>query len=121
MMYSRDLDSSVAQQHGLVPNVLSSEGSVWGHVDTSQVLCEEPSGAGSRGRREELKIQHNRLDVTRALRAGKMGNRCTYRIALSSESCFNYYRSVYATIYLNLTLLLNYIIKSVAYLILNSR
>lgn len=74
MMYSRDLNSSVAQQHGLVPNALSGEGSIWGHVDTSQVLCEEPSIAGSRGGREELKIQHNLLDLTRALRAGKMGN-----------------------------------------------
>ncbi len=65
MMYSQVLCSPVAWQHESVPNVRSGEGSVWGHVGTSQVLCEEPSGAGSRGGREELKIQRNLLDVTR--------------------------------------------------------
>ncbi len=48
MMYSQDLGSPVAWQHESVPNVQSGDGSVWGHVGTSQVLCEEPSGAGSR-------------------------------------------------------------------------
>jgi len=71
MMYSRDLDSSVVQRHGLVP--LSSEGSLRGHVDTSQVLGEEPGIAGSRRVKDSAQPVRSNTCI-KGRWEGKMGN-----------------------------------------------